>query len=57
MYVYTIFLKREQVTPFISRLKLELSLSKEIAFAILKNFYHEAAEGHMKSIWNGYQRT
>lgn len=56
-YVYAIFLEAEQAVPFIRRLKSELLLSKGIALAILKKFYHVAAEGHVKSIWNGYQRT
>lgn len=55
-HVYTIFQEAEQILPFILRLKLELSLSGEIAFALLKKFYQVVAD-HMKSIWNGYQRT
>lgn len=46
---------RESLFTF--RLKLELSLSKEIAFAVLKTFYQGVAEGYMKSVWNGHQRT
>lgn len=42
---------------FILKLKLEFSLSKEIAFAILKKLYQVVAEGYIKSIWNGYQNT